>query len=79
MSSRSHLLARARALRDLPPPDDRRAIRERAGASQSACAETLGVSQQAFAFWETGATTPSGERAAAYVELLHDLEQAVSA
>lgn len=79
MNPEAILLARVRALRDLPAPNSRKATREAAGVSQGDCAEVLGVSQQAFARWEHGDRTPSGEHLTAYVKLLRSLQQAMAA
>lgn len=73
------LLAEVRARRDLPSPAERRAIREVAGASQAQCAEVIGVTQQAFATWETGKCLLTGSNLIAYAHLLAELQATMEA
>jgi DNA-binding transcriptional regulator YiaG len=68
------LVALIKAAR-LPPPDERRAIREAAGVSISALARELGVSPSAVSVWEKGTFTPRPRRAAAYGDLLRALQE----
>lgn len=68
------LVALIRASR-LPPPAERRAIREAAGVSISAIARELGVSPSAVSVWEKGTFTPRPRHAAAYSDLLRALQQ----
>jgi DNA-binding transcriptional regulator YiaG len=50
------LLVRVRSRRQLPPPAERRRIRETAGVSQRELALALGVSWTAVQRWEQGAS-----------------------
>ncbi len=70
---REHLAAR----KALPPPAMRRAIRRAAGITITQLAEELGVSRQAFAFWERDLRRPTGPHLVAYVALLKLLREAV--
>lgn len=68
------LLALVRATR-LPPPAQRRAIRERAGISRRALARELGVSGTAVAWWEDpNGHNPRQPVAIAYRKLLEQLD-----
>jgi DNA-binding transcriptional regulator YiaG len=71
------LLDRVRASSGLPAPRQRRGIRERAGVSQRDVARALGVSVMTLNRWERGLSEPKA-RAAAYAELLSQLEDASS-
>ena len=51
-----------------------RAIRKRAGATQSECAAAIGVHRVTFVRWETGAQRPRGEQEQRYLNLLDALE-----
>jgi transcriptional regulator with XRE-family HTH domain len=62
--------------RELPPPERRRRIRERAGVSRRTVAAAVGVTPSALAFYEAGKRTPRGERLAKYLEALAILEDA---
>ncbi len=64
------LLHEVRASRQLPAPDDARAIRERAGVSQTRLAEELGVHRITVGRWETGTREPRGALRVAYARLL---------
>jgi transcriptional regulator with XRE-family HTH domain len=64
----------ARARRELPSPEMRRAIRKSAGLSLRRMAGDLEVSGQALAYWETGARTPRPENVVRYADLLRSLE-----
>jgi DNA-binding transcriptional regulator YiaG len=75
----THLIGRVRASETIPPPEERRSIRERSRASKAACAKVLGVTPQAFAYWESGERTPRGDSLAEYARLLAELQQAVAA
>jgi DNA-binding transcriptional regulator YiaG len=66
-------LEMAQALRELPTPAMRRAIRLEAGLSQKELAQDLGVTQVALARYESGQRRPRGARLLAYVELLRTL------
>ena len=73
-SSRDDLLATAATFRRLPDRRQRVLIRKRAGVSQRSMATALGVSTMTLARWEKGLRPRSGN-AAAYLELLDELEQ----
>jgi len=76
MATRTALIKRARALASLPPPDQRRAIREAAGASLADVSTPLGVTPQAVRLWELGQRTPRGNHLLDYLDLLNDLKEA---
>jgi DNA-binding transcriptional regulator YiaG len=63
------------ARRALPPPAQRRAIRQAAGASQADLAGALGVTQETVSRWERGERSPSGVLVSEYVELLRLLSR----
>lgn len=63
---------KARLLRRLPPPEERRSIRERAGLSLNDLARVCSTTPQAVHGWENG-RTPSLANLAAYVDLLDSL------
>lgn len=67
------LVDEVRAVRSLPSPSMRRAIREAAGVSQKRLARELGVSNTTVSRWEAGESTPSP----AYGRLLRDLAEEV--
>jgi transcriptional regulator with XRE-family HTH domain len=67
------LLSRSRLRRDLPPPSIRRLLRERAGLSQEAIANVLGVTRPTVTRWELGARTPRNAALVRYSELLDRL------
>lgn len=64
---------KAELLRELPPTERRRSIRERAGLSLNDVAGALGVTAQAVLHWERGGT-PHATRLASYVDLLHRID-----
>lgn len=64
------LAARLAAETRLPPPEHRRALRQRRGVSLRAAARTIGVSPTAVAAWETGRYRPCGQHLAGYLDLL---------
>jgi transcriptional regulator with XRE-family HTH domain len=66
-------LTQARQRRRLPDPAARRSLRERAGISQGALADAVGVSSGAVSRWESGERAPSGERLEAYLTALDRL------
>jgi DNA-binding transcriptional regulator YiaG len=68
------LLDQVRARRRLPPPAERKEIRERAGVSLRDLALVLGVSHAAVRGWEQGATPR--EQRAAYADVLAELKRA---
>jgi len=67
------LLQRLRSRRGLPVPEERRKIRDGAGASLRDVGDALGVSHTAVAAWESGATPR--EHYAAYARLLEELRR----
>ncbi|KUN03945.1 hypothetical protein AQI95_21130 [Streptomyces yokosukanensis] len=52
--------SRLQVRRDLPMPEERRAIREAADLSQQELADAIGVTRQAVSHWEAGIRTPRG-------------------
>jgi DNA-binding transcriptional regulator YiaG len=68
-----HALSEARARRRLPAPEARRMLRERAGVPQQAIADTLDVTREAVAQWETGRRTPRGANLTGYLAILERL------
>lgn len=60
----------------LPPPATRRELRRRAGLSQEAVAELLGVTRVAVSRWEAGLRQPRRRYRAAYREILEMLAAA---
>jgi DNA-binding transcriptional regulator YiaG len=59
--------------RHLPPPDERRRIREALGITQRELAEVLGVERATYTRWELGSRTPRGTDAERYRQLLQRL------
>ncbi|MGX9883554.1 helix-turn-helix domain-containing protein [Streptomyces sp. NPDC002276] len=59
----------------LPPPKERRRLREAASLTQAQLAERVGVSRATVRAWETGSTTPRGRKREAYAKLLNDLAE----
>jgi DNA-binding transcriptional regulator YiaG len=59
----------------LPPPEQRRAIRRAAGLTLAHLADEVGVSVAAVRLWEMGARFPSGDHLKAYVELLAAIQR----
>ncbi|MEU2281342.1 helix-turn-helix domain-containing protein [Streptomyces sp. NPDC013178] len=57
----------------LPPPEERRRLRETSSLTQAQLAERLGVSRETVRAWETGRTNPRGRRREAYAQLLTSL------
>lgn len=72
----ARLVAKATASRTLPPPEERRAVRERAGCSQDDVAAALHVTRAAVSRWESGERAPRGELLVAYVKVLDALRKA---
>ncbi|MGW5355561.1 telomere-associated protein Tap, partial [Streptomyces sp. NPDC004031] len=58
---------------DLPPPAERRRLREAAGLSQTQVATALGTRREAVGNWEGGRTEPRAPQRAAYARLLEGL------
>ena len=57
----------------LPPPEERRTIRERAGLSQEGVGALLGVSQACVGRYEAGQRRPRGDLLVRYAGVLRDL------
>ena len=60
---------------DLPPPAERKRLREAAGLSQSQIATVLGTRREAVGNWESGRTEPRPPQRAAYARLLEGLAE----
>ncbi|MGW5640589.1 helix-turn-helix domain-containing protein, partial [Streptomyces sp. NPDC003832] len=54
----------------LPPPKERRRLREARSLTQAQVAARVGVTRETVRAWETGRTTPRGRKREAYVRLL---------
>ncbi|MFF7415295.1 telomere-associated protein Tap [Streptomyces lydicus] len=61
------------AQNDLPPPAERRRLREAAGLSQAQIAAALDARREAVGNWELGKTEPRPPKRAAYARLLEGL------
>ncbi|WP_019066812.1 helix-turn-helix domain-containing protein [Streptomyces hokutonensis] len=59
----------------LPPPKERRRLREAASLTQAQLATRVGVSRETVRAWETGRTSPRGRKREAYAKLLNDLTE----
>ncbi|WP_369272940.1 helix-turn-helix domain-containing protein [Streptomyces sp. R11] len=59
----------------LPPPKERRRLREAASLTQAQVAARVGVSRETVRAWESGRTTPRGQRREAYAHLLGSLAE----
>jgi DNA-directed RNA polymerase specialized sigma24 family protein/DNA-binding XRE family transcriptional regulator len=57
----------------LPPPKERRRLRELGSLTQAQLAARLGVSRETVRAWETGRSTPSGRKRESYGKLLASL------
>ncbi|MGI5195387.1 helix-turn-helix domain-containing protein [Streptomyces sp. CA-288835] len=57
----------------LPPPTERRRLRQSRSLSQAEVAARVGVTPKTVQSWETGRTTPQGRRREAYARLLQEL------
>lgn len=78
MSDDYDAVAEAAARKFLPPPRDRKAIREAAGLSRLKIADHMGVSSTAVSYWESEFgrhSEPRGENLLKYIELLRDLDR----
>ncbi|WP_234329625.1 telomere-associated protein Tap [Streptomyces viridochromogenes] len=60
---------------DLPPPDERKRLREAAGLSQTQVAKATGTRREAVGNWESGRTEPRPPQRAAYARLLEGLAE----
>lgn len=67
------LIHDVRAVRLMPPCEEARAIRERAGVSTSRLAQTLGVHRSTISRWERGLTTPRSSARASYAAAIASL------
>lgn len=67
---------RMQVRRDLPSPEQRRALRESAGLSQQELAEAIGVTRQAVSHWEAGIRNPRGAVLDRYVDAIRALSEA---
>ncbi|MFF4151712.1 helix-turn-helix domain-containing protein [Streptomyces sp. NPDC001651] len=59
----------------LPPPTERRRLREAGSLTQAQVAKRLGVSRRTVRAWETGRAAPRGREGEAYLDLLRSLEE----
>ncbi|MFI5657338.1 helix-turn-helix domain-containing protein [Streptomyces sp. NPDC051684] len=57
----------------LPPPKERRRLREAGSLSRDEIAERVGVTRETIRRWEAGRTTPKGQKREAYAQLLAEL------
>ncbi|MBD0839215.1 MULTISPECIES: helix-turn-helix domain-containing protein [unclassified Streptomyces] len=57
----------------LPPPKERRRLREAQSLTQAQLAARIGVTRETVRAWETGRTTPRGRKREAYARLLDEL------
>lgn len=71
------LTRRARERRQLPPPAERRAIRDAAGCSLDELADVLNVTREGVRLWETGQREPRRTNLTSYLEALRALKSAV--
>ncbi|MFJ5103411.1 sigma factor-like helix-turn-helix DNA-binding protein [Streptomyces sp. NPDC088554] len=58
----------------LPPPKERRRLREAKSLTEKEVATAMGVTRATVRSWETGRTTPRGRKAEAYAKLLSGIE-----
>ncbi|MET9831243.1 helix-turn-helix domain-containing protein [Streptomyces sp. NPDC006385] len=63
----------------LPPPEERRCLREAASLTQAQLAARVGVSRETVRAWEAGRTSPRGRRRQAYAQLLTSLAEKTAA
>lgn len=61
------------AVTPLPPPKERRRLREGGSLSRDEVAERVGVTRETVRRWEAGRTTPKGQKREAYARLLAEL------
>lgn len=69
------LAAERELRRRLPPPRERRRIREDAGITVKRASRMIDVSDMAISYWERGQREPQGEHLRRYVELLDGLKK----
>ncbi|MHB8465046.1 MAG: helix-turn-helix domain-containing protein, partial [Acidimicrobiales bacterium] len=70
--SAATVMNKAKLIKALPPPAERRAIRERAGLTQQDFGDALGVDRATVCRWEAG-RRPERPHLGAYVRLLQRL------
>ncbi|MFH9010561.1 helix-turn-helix domain-containing protein [Streptomyces sp. NPDC017943] len=58
----------------LPPPKERRRLRESASLTRAQLASQVGVTSDTVRGWETGRSTPRGRKAETYARLLNSLD-----
>ncbi|MFH9003896.1 sigma factor-like helix-turn-helix DNA-binding protein [Streptomyces afghaniensis] len=58
----------------LPPPKERRRLREAAALTRAQLASRVGVTSETVRGWETGRSTPRGRKGERYAKLLNSLE-----
>lgn len=75
MTEAEQLLEQVRARRVLPPPDERKRIREDAHVSQHEMARALGVSWTAIYRWERGSRPRQRAHEVGYADLLAELKR----
>ncbi|MFE0672846.1 helix-turn-helix domain-containing protein [Streptomyces sp. NPDC058867] len=63
----------------LPPPKERRRLREARSLTQAQVAARVGVTRETVRAWESGRTTPRGRKREAYVRLLSEATERVAA
>nr|WSY52379.1 helix-turn-helix domain-containing protein [Streptomyces sp. NBC_00886] len=61
----------------LPPPKERRRLREAGSLTQAQVATRVGVTRETVRAWETGRTTPRGRKREAYAKLLTSVSEEV--
>jgi len=59
----------------LPPPKERRRLREAGSLTEAQLAERVGVTRKTVRAWESGRTNPRGRKGEAYAKLLSTLVQ----
>lgn len=74
MAAIEDLIARHQPI-ELPPPRQRRAIREARGIPQKALGRAVGVSGVAICRYENGDRDPQGETRRRYAEALRELQR----
>lgn len=57
----------------LPPPKERRRLRETGSLTQAQVAERVGVTRETVRAWESGRTSPRGRKRETYAKLLDEL------
>lgn len=70
MLERLHTIRPRKTRPELPPPDERRAIRKRAGLTQDEMAEVVRTSRRSILRWELGQREPRRSARNAYAEAL---------